>query len=60
MVVTDLVHERAATAWRLRTSSYAKLRLSPVWLVAALERVGLRATVDTTPRGMVRIVAMAA
>ena len=55
MLVHDLVHEREGDGWRLRVSSYRKLRLSPAWVLAALERVGLEAEQRQDVRGMVRI-----
>jgi SAM-dependent methyltransferase len=55
MLVHDLVHERVGDGWQLRVSSYRKLRLSPAWVVAALQRVGLEAEEGRDVRGMVRI-----
>jgi len=56
--VHDIVHERGDDgAWRMRLSSYEKLRLDPAWVEAALHRAGLVAEVSPGPRGMARIVA---
>jgi SAM-dependent methyltransferase len=55
MVVHDIVHERVGDAWRMKVSSYQKLRLSAQWVLDALRRVGLRPTVSAGPRGMVQI-----
>ncbi len=60
MVVHDLVYERQGATWRFRVSSYKKLRLSPERMLSALERVGLKAAIDDGPRGMLRVIAMAA
>lgn len=57
MAVYDLVHERDGASWRLRVSSYAKLRIAPDWMVQAIERAGLAATLEAGPRGMIRLVA---
>jgi SAM-dependent methyltransferase len=55
--VHDLLHERVNGAWLTRVSSYRKLRLSPETVRQAFLAAGLRATVETGPRGMVRLVA---
>jgi SAM-dependent methyltransferase len=60
MVVHDLLHERRGTSWSMRVSSYRKLRLSPDWITAALERAGLSAKLESGPRGMLRVTATAA
>jgi SAM-dependent methyltransferase len=60
MVVHDLLHERRGTSWSMRVSSYSKLRLSPGWITAALERAGLSAKLESGPRGMLRVTATAA
>ena len=60
MVVHDLLHERRGTSWSMRVSSYRKLRLSPGWITAALERTGLSVKVASGPRGMLRVTATAA
>lgn len=59
MVVHDIVHERAGTAWHMKVSSYRKLRLAPEWAVSALRKVGLSPTLRPGPRGMLQITALA-
>ena len=55
VLVHDLLHERTADGWNFRVSGYAKLRLSPSWLRALSNRLGLVATVDAARNGMVRL-----
>ncbi|MGE0813794.1 MAG: methyltransferase domain-containing protein [Vicinamibacterales bacterium] len=57
VTVTDLLHERDASGWTQRVSSYVKLRLRPAWAEAALAGRGLAVTLEALPRGMVRILA---
>ena len=57
VVVHDLVHDRRGASWSFRVSSYKKLRLAPDRVLQALERVGLRGTVDAGPRSMLRVIA---
>jgi SAM-dependent methyltransferase len=57
VTVHDLLHEWTDGGWTLRVSSYPKLRLSPEWARAALERRGLSASLEPGPRGMVRLLA---
>lgn len=57
VTVHDLLHQRHEGAWRLRVSSYAKLRLAPEWLMERLNSHGLSAVRDTVPGGMIRITA---
>jgi SAM-dependent methyltransferase len=59
MVVHDIVHERAGSAWQMKVSSYRKLRLAPEWVVSALRNVGFSPTLGPGPRGMVQITARA-
>jgi SAM-dependent methyltransferase len=58
MRVHDIVHERDGAAWRMRVSSYPKLRLAPAAVAETLRYVGLDATVEPAARGMVRVTAM--
>ena len=60
MVVHDLLHERNGTMWSVRVSSYRKLRISSEWMLKALDRAGLKAVIEAGPRGMLRVVAVAA
>jgi SAM-dependent methyltransferase len=48
----DLLHERDGKHWRLRVSSYPKLRLSPDWVVQTLRSLGLEARLDHRPGKM--------
>jgi 2-polyprenyl-3-methyl-5-hydroxy-6-metoxy-1,4-benzoquinol methylase len=57
VTVHDLLHQREGGAWRLRASSYPKLRLSPEWVVERLSSLGLSVRRDTAPAGMIRITA---
>jgi SAM-dependent methyltransferase len=57
VIVHDLLHERDNATWRLRVSSYPKLRLDPARVTARLEAAGLHVERDTVPGGMVRVVA---
>ena len=57
VTVHDLLHQREGGAWRLRASSYPKLRLSPEWVVEHLSSLGLSVRRDTAPAGMIRITA---
>jgi 2-polyprenyl-3-methyl-5-hydroxy-6-metoxy-1,4-benzoquinol methylase len=57
VTVHDLLHEREGGSWRLRVSSYPKLRLAPQWVAESLSALGLAVVRDTVPGGMIRIVA---
>ena len=57
VTVHDLLHQREAGSWRLRVSSYQKLRLSPQWVVERLNSQGLSARRDTVAGGMIRVTA---
>ena len=57
VMVHDLLHENADGRWRQSVSSYPKLRLAPEWVMSELTALGLRVKRDSTPSGMVRIVA---
>jgi SAM-dependent methyltransferase len=57
VIVHDLLQVREAGSWRLRVSSYPKLRLSPQWAVEHLNALGLTAVRDTVAGGMIRITA---
>jgi 2-polyprenyl-3-methyl-5-hydroxy-6-metoxy-1,4-benzoquinol methylase len=58
VTVHDLLHQHEGGAWRLRVSSYRKLRLSPQWVAESLSALGLAVIRDTVPGGMIRIVAL--
>lgn len=55
--VHDLLHERIASAWQLRVSTYRKLRLSPEWVSEGLQARGFTVLVEPGSGGMVRVVA---
>lgn len=57
VLVHDLLHERAGDTWATKVGSYRKLRLVPETVRQVFSSAGLRATVDSAPRGMVRLVA---
>jgi 2-polyprenyl-3-methyl-5-hydroxy-6-metoxy-1,4-benzoquinol methylase len=57
VTVHDMLHQREAGSWRLRVSSYSKLRLAPQWVVEQLSSLGMSVRRDTAPGGMVRIAA---
>ncbi len=57
MRVHDIVHERVGAEWRMRVSSYRKLRLAPQTLENMLLAAGLEPTIAAGPRGMVRVTA---
>lgn len=41
VMVHDLIYARSGDGWQLHKGCYPKLKLSPAWVAAALERVGL-------------------
>jgi SAM-dependent methyltransferase len=55
--VHDVLHERDGGQWRLRLSSYPKLRLSPEWVVTALTSLGFTVRREPGLSGMVRVIA---
>ncbi|MGO8829040.1 MAG: class I SAM-dependent methyltransferase [Steroidobacteraceae bacterium] len=55
--VHDVLHERVASNWQLRLSSYPKLRLSPEWVVNTLTARGFSVRREAGLSGMVRVVA---
>lgn len=58
VTVHDLVYERAADgSWRLRTSSFPKLRIDPAWVRDHLAGLGLETRIEPGARGMSRLVA---
>jgi SAM-dependent methyltransferase len=58
MLVHDIVHERDGITWRMKVSSYPKLRLAPAAVAETLRYEGLEPTVTPGARGMVRITAV--
>jgi SAM-dependent methyltransferase len=57
VTVHDILHERADGQWRLRVSSYQKLRLAPRWVCGLLEQCGFEVIESTTTSGMVQLTA---
>lgn len=57
VTVHDLLHEFDGVQWRLRVSSYSKLRLAPEWVTEALSVRGFSVQREIMPGGMVRVVA---
>jgi 2-polyprenyl-3-methyl-5-hydroxy-6-metoxy-1,4-benzoquinol methylase len=57
VTVHDVLHQREGAVWRLRVSSYPKLRLAPAWVAERLSSLGLAVHRDTTSGGMIRIAA---
>jgi hypothetical protein len=57
VVVHDVIHQRVDNDWEMKVSSYKKLRLSPQAVNEALLKLGLRSSISSGPRGMVRVVA---
>jgi 2-polyprenyl-3-methyl-5-hydroxy-6-metoxy-1,4-benzoquinol methylase len=57
VTVHDLLHEKEGGGWRQSISSYPKLRLEPGWVMSTLSGLGFSVKRDTTPNGMVRLIA---
>ncbi len=57
VTVHDVLHERAGGHWRMRVSSYPKLRLDPQWVAETLAEHDLQVRRDITPSGMALIAA---
>ncbi len=57
VTVHDLLYENESGRWRQTVSSYPKLKLAPEWLMSRLAQLGFGVKRDSTPNGMVRIVA---
>jgi 2-polyprenyl-3-methyl-5-hydroxy-6-metoxy-1,4-benzoquinol methylase len=57
VTVHDLLHEWTDAGWTLRVSSYPKLRLLPEWARSVLDRLGVAASIEPGPRGMLRLMA---
>ncbi len=55
VTVHDLLQQREGSSWRLRVSSYPKLRLAPQWVADQLTALGLAVRRDTAAGGMIRI-----
>lgn len=57
VTVHDVLHERDDSLWRLRVSSYRKLKLSPEWVSTALQAKGFTVRIEPGLAGMIRVVA---
>ena len=57
VTVHDLLQEKEDGRWRQSISSYPKLRLAPEWVTSKLSELGFSVKRDSTPGGMVRLVA---
>jgi len=57
VTVHDILHERTGSQWRLRVSSYRKIRLAAHEVVEILESSGFEERREADIRGMVRLVA---
>lgn len=57
VTVHDLLHEREAAGWKLRVSSYRKLRIAPEWMIRTLESFGFIVRRESGLAGMIRLVA---
>jgi len=57
VMVHDLLHVRGESGWTTTVSCYPKLRLDPVWAREALVGLGLAASLERGPRGMLRLTA---
>lgn len=55
--VSDILHEREGAQWKMRVSSYDKLRILPEWLEEGLRRAGFAVTREHTASGMLCFVA---
>ena len=53
--VNDILHMRDKGKWRMRVSSYPKLRLDPEWVKGLLSRSGMRLEGESLERGMVTL-----
>ena len=58
VIVHDLLHEKDDGRWRQTISSYPKLRLAPEWVMSKFSELGFSVKRDSTPSGMVRIIAV--
>ena len=57
VLVHDILHELIEGQWKMRVSSYPKLRLDPQWVASQLEALGLEVTTGKEANGMARVVA---
>jgi predicted RNA methylase len=57
VTVHDILNEREGSEWQQRVSAYRKLRLSPEWVISALEARGFQVNREQGPAGMTRLIA---
>jgi len=57
VTVTDILHQRDGSEWKMSASTYDKLRITPEWLDDRLRRSGFAVTRDINASGMLRFVA---
>lgn len=57
VIVHDLVHELEHGQWKLRVSTYPKLRIAPDWVATVLRTRGFEVETGATASGMPRLVA---
>lgn len=57
VTVHDVLYEREPTGWKMRVSSYRKLRIAPEWMMRTLESCNLIVRRESGLAGMVRLVA---
>jgi SAM-dependent methyltransferase len=57
VAVTDILHEREGSQWKMSVSTYDKLRITPEWLDDLLRRSGFAITRDINASGMLRFAA---
>jgi SAM-dependent methyltransferase len=55
VTVHDVLYEREQSQWKLRVSSYRKLRLAPDRVIRSLEKCGFQVARQAGPGGMVRL-----
>jgi SAM-dependent methyltransferase len=55
--VHDMLHERDGDGWRLRVSTYRKLKLDPQWISASFRDRGFSVRTEPGLAGMIRLVA---
>lgn len=56
VVVHDILHQRAASGWQTKVSSYRKLRLPVDRVISCLECFGFETRRERGVRGMIRVI----
>jgi len=54
--VTDILHEKESTDWKLKVSSYQKVRMTPQEIISHLENSGIKILSAEIEKGMVWVV----